>query len=195
MSSGNDNLHDALRALAEETSSASAPDQVRANLRAELRARARRKRISTWWPAAAAAALILGIWLGMPSQQSPSGASNQVAEVQPTPPPIALPEPKPVTEEATPRDTTPLVFRESAAAPSPATRARLVTASSAADRKPVTPWFFYAGLPATERGQVVGIQVNRETAAQFGVYTASATVPAQVFIGDDGLTRAIRFVR
>ena len=70
-------------------------------------------------------------------------------------------------------------------------------ASGAATRRmrAVTPWYFYAGLPLTGSGQVVRVEVSSATAAQFGVFAGPGLVPAQVFIGDDGLARAIRFVR
>jgi hypothetical protein len=59
----------------------------------------------------------------------------------------------------------------------------------------MTPWYFYTGVPQAERGQVVRIRVSATTAAQFGIYRGTDDVPAQVFIGDDGVARAIRFVR
>jgi hypothetical protein len=59
---------------------------------------------------------------------------------------------------------------------------------------PLTPWYYSEGLPAPAQGQIVFIRVNPQTARRFGVVSAGP-VPAQLLIGDDGLTRAIRFVR
>lgn len=62
-----------------------------------------------------------------------------------------------------------------------------------------TPWFVQRWSPAPVRGQVVRMRVSRGTAAAFGVRRASYrqedAVEADVFIGDDGIMRAIRFVR
>ncbi len=171
MSQENENLQRALRALAAETAAASAPDRVQRALSAELRARARRRRLATWWPATAAAALLLGIWLGRPHPAGPPAEAPSVAAIEFAPAAAAAP------------------------AVQSAPKARLVTAATPANRGAVTPWFFYAGVPPVERGQVVRIRVSAATAAQFGVYGGAGDVPAQVFIGDDGVARAIRFVR
>lgn len=58
----------------------------------------------------------------------------------------------------------------------------------------VTPWFFSAGVPAVESGFLVSMDVPAETAARFGL-AARGPVQADLIIGDDGLTRAIRFVQ
>ncbi|MGC4055830.1 MAG: hypothetical protein QM757_44015 [Paludibaculum sp.] len=91
MSGENENLNSALKALAGETSGAQASAHVRDALRAELRSRSRRRRLSTWWPVAAAAALIIGVWLGIPRKanlpQQPA-----VAVVEPEPAPSRTPE-------------------------------------------------------------------------------------------------------
>jgi hypothetical protein len=59
----------------------------------------------------------------------------------------------------------------------------------------VSPWFYHAGLPAPRSAQVVRIPVAPETARKFGVVRPPASLEAEVLIGDDGLARAIRFVR
>lgn len=62
-----------------------------------------------------------------------------------------------------------------------------------------SPWFVERASPVPLRGQVVRMRVSRGTAAAFGVrsvsYAPDATVEADVFVGDDGMMRAIRFVR
>jgi hypothetical protein len=58
----------------------------------------------------------------------------------------------------------------------------------------VTPWYFNVGVPPVENGQLIRMDVPPETAARFGV-VAAGPVEADLIIGDDGLTRAIRFVQ
>ena len=175
-----DNLQAALRTLAAGSAGASAPDRVRRALQAELRGRRRRRLLAAWWPAAAAAAaLIVGIWLGRPQAPQAPVEAPSVAAVEPAPAEIpAAPSP---AQQPAPSESAP--------------QARLVTAATPASSAAVTPWFLYTGVPPAARGQVVRIRVSAATAAQFGVYRGAGDVPAQVFIGDDGPARAIRFVR
>jgi hypothetical protein len=58
----------------------------------------------------------------------------------------------------------------------------------------VTPWYFSAGVPPVESGQLIRMEVPPETAARFGLLV-HGPVQADLIIGDDGLTRAIRFVQ
>jgi hypothetical protein len=60
---------------------------------------------------------------------------------------------------------------------------------------------FYAGVPMTE-GQIVRLEVSTSVLASVGVAPAdmpgdgrSATILADVLVGEDGLARAVRFVR
>jgi hypothetical protein len=57
---------------------------------------------------------------------------------------------------------------------------------------------FYASVPASST-QVIRMEVPRAALAQFGLDSADAnvngTVLADVLVGDDGLARAVRFVR
>lgn len=57
----------------------------------------------------------------------------------------------------------------------------------------ITPWYFNQGLPAPVKAQVVEIEVSPSVAARLGVASRTA-VKAELLIGDDGLTRAIRLV-
>ncbi len=75
----------------------------------------------------------------------------------------------------------------------PETRAREV----ATEFLPLT----YSDMPATG-GQLVRLEVARDALAAFGLTSAEAvagspsdTVLADVFVGEDGLARAVRFVR
>lgn len=66
-------------------------------------------------------------------------------------------------------------------------------APPAPEIRAVTPWYFSAGVPPVERGHLIRVEVPPEAAARFGL-AAAGPVQADVIIGDDGLTRAIRFV-
>lgn len=131
-----DPLSQALRALAAETAAASAPPQLKHNLRRAVRAR---RGHSTWWRAAAAAVLLVVAGLTLARfQQTPAAAQPQV--------------------------------------------------------RAVTPWYFSAGVPPVESGQLIRMEIPPETAARFGILV-QGPVQADLIVGDDGLTRAIRFVQ
>ncbi len=186
MSHGNSQLNNALRALAAESAGAGAPERLRGKLQAELRARARKRRLAALWPVglAVAAALVIGVWIGRSHPATPASDLQTAA--------ITQPQPLPATAAETVSETAPDL-----PAPLPATtpRARLVRSAPARTAPPATPWFFYNAAPLAEKGHVVPITVPAATAAQFGVFRGTDTVPAQLFIGDDGMVRAIRFVR
>jgi len=62
----------------------------------------------------------------------------------------------------------------------------------------LTPWYFNEGLPEPEAGSVVRIEVLRAAADEYGVVLPESSSPyvnAELYVGDDGLARAIRFVR
>jgi hypothetical protein len=165
-----------LTALADETRTAEAPYRVRATLLAELAARRRRRLLVRWAPAfvAVAAMLLVAIVLKRPAAAPPP--APQVVQVEPPAAPAVEVEEDRVVE------------------PAPRPLARRVAQPVAPVQRRATPWFVYSGLPLEAQGQVVNIEVSNSTAASFGVVSARPRVPAQVFIGDDGLARAIRFV-
>jgi hypothetical protein len=69
-------------------------------------------------------------------------------------------------------------------------------------RETTTEFFplFYASVPSSS-GHIVRMEVPRASLAQFGLASAhgmgqtTGTVIADVLVGDDGLARAVRFVR
>lgn len=66
------------------------------------------------------------------------------------------------------------------------------------DADALTPWYVDEALPVAESGSVVRLEVSRATALEYGAVlpaTQSGVVQAEFFVGDDGLARAIRFVR
>ena len=62
----------------------------------------------------------------------------------------------------------------------------------------LTPWYFNEGLPEPEAGSVVRIEVLRAAADEYGAVLPESSSPyvnAELYVGDDGMARAIRFVR
>jgi hypothetical protein len=85
--------------------------------------------------------------------------------------------------------------------PPAATRAAVVSESGRGSADEVSTDFFplaYSNVPAPA-GHMVRIQVPRTALASFGVTSFAsaddASVLADVVVGDDGLARAVRFVR
>lgn len=62
---------------------------------------------------------------------------------------------------------------------------------------PVTPWFYNTALPRAGGGRVMRVAVAPATAVSFGVAPSLAErdIEAEVYLGEDGLVRAVRFVR
>jgi hypothetical protein len=146
-------LSDALRALAGETPRLRASAAVEANLRAEVRAVAARRRQGALMTLGAAAVLAIVVAASAWRASRPSPADSALAL-------------ETTTEAAT---------------------AFLPLA--------------YSGVPTTN-AQLVRMEVPRAALASFGlapIETLAAppsdTVPAEVLVGEDGLARAIRFVR
>jgi hypothetical protein len=176
-------LREALQALADSSSGAQAPLALEAALREEFRAahpkRVRRHRLVWTWVAAAAAVLVLTVavqWRSTPAPVNPvAGLPGLPAEVayQPAPLPTQLEAPRAQTVSLRP----------------PTVEAPL---------EPLSPWYYNAALPAAGAGHVVRVEVSRQAARSFGLVAPAegpAMVKADVWIGDDGMTRAIRFVR
>jgi hypothetical protein len=78
----------------------------------------------------------------------------------------------------------------------------LATTAIPTVREATTEFFplFYASVPSSS-GHIVRMEVPRASLAQFGLASAhdmdrvTGTVIADVLVGDDGLARAVRFVR
>lgn len=183
-----ENLSRALRTLGDDTRHASASPSVRRALLCELRP-ARRHLHLSWMHAAAAAVLLVGLGAGIAYWSRGTGAPVPVelATVTPAgPEPVAAAAPVEIAPE------TPLArpaLRRSTAARNAPKRW-----SDAGELKPITPWYYNSALPAVSQGQVIQLDVPAATAARFGV-RAQGPVKAELFIADDGLTRAIRFVQ
>ena len=180
MNDGNDNLRNALRALLAETRDASAAPRVKSGLLIEIRRRHRKALALKWWPAVAMAALVLGVWLGLPkggAPVAPGGISIPTKVVQ-TPPPAP-----------------PVMVEETAVAPARTVRTATYAVPVAPKQlSPLTPWYIHPGIPQARQGHMVYMKVGPETARLFGL-TSTGPLQAEVFLGDDGLARAIRLVR
>jgi hypothetical protein len=59
----------------------------------------------------------------------------------------------------------------------------------------LSPWYYNSALPPAARSVVVRSEVDASTAQRFGVLTPGEKVPVEIIFGDDGLPRAIRFVK
>lgn len=174
----NNSLQAALRILAEETAEARPPARIERELKAQLR-RTRMARYP-WWIAAAAGLALVGFWT--------------LREV----PPRQIAQPTTIVVEQQSVQAQPVVEAEPVA---PVARPAVLRAARSSqpnelssELSPLTPWFYSEGLPRPARGQIVLIRVSPATASRFGILSEQP-VPAQLLIGDDGLTRAIRLVQ
>lgn len=181
-------MKETLRALAAETAGMEASPRVRSELLAELSSRRKRsawRRAARWsiWPVAAAACLVAGFWIG--TDRRGKVDTPPVARIRTEPVPVEAPV-EPATEPAV----------ESAARPSRVSRN--VPARFEQERleyAAASPWFFHSGLPSPATARVVRTEVSVATAEHFGVHAEGPQVEAEILVGDDGLARAIRFLR
>lgn len=184
-------LNEKLQSLKEAMQNVAAPERVEAALVAAFREHARvatRRRPVAWphWALAAgvAAALLLAVTAGLfrdkpaPSSQSVSVAA---APAPVLPLPAAVPKPAPVQPKRAVRRVP----------PPPADPAEIAT-----DFIPVAPpetW-----QPGTG-GQILRVRLPRTSLASFGLPMnadlAAEPVRADVIVSQDGVVRAIRFVR
>lgn len=180
MSDGNENLRNALRALSMETRGAHAAPRVKSNLINEIRRRQRKTLALKWWPAVAVAALAMGVWLGIPKPGTPAAPAKTEIPTQVVELPVVAP---------------PVMAQSPAALPVRTTRSATYTASRPPNQlSPLTPWYIHPGIPEARQGHMVYMDVGPETARLFGL-ASTGPMKAEVFLGDDGLARAIRLVR
>jgi hypothetical protein len=68
---------------------------------------------------------------------------------------------------------------------------------AAAPAEQTTPWFYSTGMPDPDAASMLRVELPPRAASEFGVVVSPAarSVKADIVVGDDGLTRAIRFVR
>jgi hypothetical protein len=207
-----ESLQRALAEFAVETGSGVASDRVRQTLRREVRARVyRRWAFAALAAAAALAAIVFGVNTHWAQPVAPSSSraitregrapGSSIAPAPTTAPKGApaqafAPEPDAGVRPANAGD------RSVAAAP-PAVRPKRSQGSGRSEatgdwRKGeivLSPWYYNTALPPAARSVLVRSEVDARTAMRFGVVSAGDTAPVQILFGEDGLPRAMRFVR
>ncbi len=197
-----ESLRRALAEFADETGLGLASDRVRQRLRREVRARAyRRWAIAGLAAAAALSAIVFGITtrsgLFVASPQSPAVAQKASALVVSTSPiPVSAPAAaRPPEVEAAAEAPTAVVPPQMTSRRSKGRRPPATTGDWRRGDVVLTPWYFNTALPPSARSVMVRSEVDARTAMRFGVTPAGSTAPVEILFGEDGLPRAMRFVR
>jgi hypothetical protein len=174
-----DRVLQALRALAENDREREAPMAVEARLLREFRGHSARH----GWRWLGIAAVAAGVVLAMfPSTRRASKPSMSAAL-------LTIQVPQPVAPEVAP------------AAPSPRKPARLVArATSPKTREVMTDFFpLMDSAPPFERGQLLRVQLPAAAMQTVGLPVRedhlADPIQADVLVGEEGMPRAIRFVR
>ena len=176
-----DQVLQALRVLAEDDRELEAPPEVEARLLREFRSR--RSRHSWHWPAVAA--LAAGVTL----------AAFLIANRAPKRPVSTPPRVSTVVEVARPAPPPPVV------AMSPPRVARKMAAVRQTETREVVTDFFPLMNPAPsfERGQMLRVQLPAAAMQTVGLPVRedhlADLIQADVLVGEEGMPRAIRFVR
>jgi hypothetical protein len=178
-------IENALHRLRDSSSSERAPDSLESKLLLSFRAHhASKKRRRLWVPAALAATLALAFWLRSPA-----------------PPALAPPAqaPRPIAQQ----QEQPVVRKVEVVAPKPGSgrkaSARRAPVRRLAAKPPTPPQEFieipYApALTDYDSGRVVRVNMPGASVRSLGLPVMSDRVQADVFLGDDGIARAIRVV-
>jgi hypothetical protein len=189
-------LEKLLASLREETRGVEAPKHVEAALRSAFRTQSRTPQRPVWMPwalgAAAAVAVLIGagVWKfdqpvpAMPPVRVAAAAPPALVQAAPAParivPPVAAKRVKP-----TPRPRVEPVKPEASAATEVAT-----------DFMPLED---SVSLPPLESGHILRVQMPRSNMMRFGFPVnpdrMMEPVKADVVFGQDGIARAVRFVR
>jgi len=191
-------LADELRALAESTANAQAPDRLEAALvsafraQSRLGARGRKNARSSYWLAVAAALLVLvGAAAGWMSRSRPERAVVPTPVIRQVPAPEQPQTPKPVPQ---------LVAKQVRRTPRPRVKAKPAPPQPqeeiATDFMPLDDG---PALPAIETAEIVRVRLARSAMARFGLPVnpdrLMEPVKADVMFGQDGIARAVRFVK
>lgn len=187
-----ESLRRALAEFADETGLGTASERVRQRLRREVRARAYRR-----WAIAglAAAAALSAIVFGITTRSGSFVASpHPQAVVQNNIAPVAAPPPAPELEAAA-ESATAVVPAQMTSRRSKGRRSPVATEDWRRGDVVLTPWYFNTALPPSARSVMVRSEVDARTAMRFGVASAGGTAPVEILFGEDGLPRAMRFMR
>jgi len=188
-----ESLRRALAEFAAETGSGAASDRVRQSLQHEVRRRAyRRWALAGFVAALATAAALSAILFGVTRRPAATlvPAPTQTAAGR-TPAPNDLTVPAVAAVDSTTAGP-PL-----AAGTKQVRRSRKQQASGDWRKGEIvlSPWYYNTALPASARSVLVRSEVDARTAMRFGVVPAGNTAPVEILFGEDGLPRAMRFVR
>lgn len=185
-----------LRALAASYETAQAPPRVEAALAGEFRRRAVKGEFSAGWGrprfalAAAAALVLLALGIVVLLRKQPA---EQARTPQPAPPPAIVVRHEPPTAT---------VARKASPVPSGKPRPALRRTPAPAGPEIATefiPLGYEGGWNPAEGGQLVRVRMPRSILTSFGLPMnedrAFEPIRADVILGNDGVARAIRFVR
>jgi hypothetical protein len=189
-----------LAALREQMRGAGAPDHVETALRLAFRAQSRKPARRVWiaWTAGAAAtiAVVIGAALWSMAQPGPALPVIKLAIAPPPPTPLQ-PTARKIEHAAVPKRTTraPRARVEPVNVES-AKRETTAAPEIATDFLPIEDT---AGLPPIESGHILRVRLPQATVMGFGFPINPdrivEPVKADVLFGQDGIARAVRFVR
>ncbi len=191
-----DTIQNALRRLRDDAAGKQAPDSLEAKLLATYRAHhTSRKRRRIWVPAAIAASLGIAVW-GL-SQRSPAPA--------PAMPPMLAKgvatgpfSPAVSVAQAPARNETPRIIKNHVAEkPKPRVRRSPTRQIAQAPPQQMEEFFEIPYTPALadyDGGRVVRVNMPGASVRSLGLPVMSDRVQADLFVGDDGIARAIRVV-
>jgi hypothetical protein len=182
-------LENLLAGLREQTRGVEAPKRVEAALLGAFRAESRRPARHMWmrWALGAAAAVAVILGAGVITMQQPAAPPPAVKVAVAPPPPIVQPAPKIVP---------PVVAKRVRRAPRPRVQTPPPVQEVATDFLPLDDT---ATLPPIESGHIMRVRLPQSTMMRFGFPInpdrMMDPVKADVMFGQDGIARAVRFVK
>jgi hypothetical protein len=201
-----ESLRRALAEFAVETGSGEASYRVRQTLRREVRARAYRRWVfAALAVAAALAAIVFGVstrWarpVAPPSAPAIAREGRIPGNLSAALPSKALDAGSQTASTQTAGTAAPPVVARALRRPRPALAADSRKLDAPGDWRKgeivLSPWYYNTALPPSARSVLVRSEVDARTAMRFGVLSAGDTAPVEILFGEDGLPRAMRFVR
>lgn len=198
-----ESLRRALAEFAIETGSGVASERVGQTLRREVRAKVRRRWIlASLATAAALAAIVFGVTARRASLVGPAAPRTAAQEQRPTvssnAPALAAVAPAvpgAAVAVASPRSRSATAALRIPPGRGPSPTKRDVNGDWRKGEMVLSPWYYNTALPPAARSVLVRSEVDARTAMRFGVVSAGDTAPVEILFGEDGLPRAMRFVR
>lgn len=189
-SRGSEHIELALKALREASRDLQAPEQIEGYLRTAFRSQQVRRssRARTWATAAIAASMLMAALITVL-------LASAVRLEAPAPQVVSIPPPAPAMRKESTREV------KLARAPA-VRRAKPKAVGRQSESEIVTDFFRIPYTPAftqMDRGQVIRVQVPATSMRNFGLPVREERmfdrVRADVLVGEDGIARAIRFVK